>query len=312
MVRVTDFAHCTRPSCSSASLPRSSRTDLLCEWRHAFHTTFANTSHSPISKLGPHIVRRTATLTQTRSINFTSRPSSRQPSIHEASAGSDASAKEPLNPLWEVYQGCKSVGLFWRKDSWWRREPSSVPKHIRATDIGAPTRAEKQREIEDSLHSESGGNSSPPIAGGILVNKDETSSRGGRTPPVALELPTTAPHSGAASVASRPATGTAAEGVALPDKAAELQGSDGFFANLRAGLQREIAAERKEAMDEAEAGWPAEVRETMTQQQAQREGKSTPPPMTPNKGFKDALRGGDASGSAPGTPGGSRVRFGEQ
>ncbi|PWY98523.1 hypothetical protein BCV70DRAFT_201833 [Testicularia cyperi] len=119
----------------------------------------------PISKLGPGVMRRTATLTKTRSITF-SRPVSRsntiQPPSSAESSGepsdlpdSDSSAVEGSpqtgaypakvsrghvgfndegkvlwNPLLAVGEWAIHVFAFWRKDSFWRKE---VQQHTDAT-----------------------------------------------------------------------------------------------------------------------------------------------------------------------------------
>lgn len=92
----------------------------------------------PISKMGPHVVRKTATLTRSRSITFTSRPGSRSASRSntlDVSAAAAAKAQSEgqqsddaiegrpqWNPLYSLYKGTRSVLFFWRTDSFWRRE----------------------------------------------------------------------------------------------------------------------------------------------------------------------------------------------
>ncbi|SPO23450.1 related to Na+/H+-exchanging protein [Ustilago trichophora] len=140
----------------------------------------------PISKLGPGVMRRTATLTKTRSITF-SRPVSRNNTIQvnnnnniddptsspehsdtgrgpESSRGSsrghvgyDESGKPLWNPLVAAGAWAVHVFAFWRKDSFWRKDV--VPhKHnafqhhgqgVDKTEISAPSRPVKQRSVEE-------------------------------------------------------------------------------------------------------------------------------------------------------------------
>lgn len=261
--------------------------------------------YSSISKLGPHIVRRTVTLTQTRSL--TSRPTSRQASLHESATG------KPFAPLKSTVDGVKSVLLAWRKDSWWRRAPP-----VQTRNISAPTGAKKQSEIEERkfANGSSGGSTdgdapaSDVTADGAPVKQaasDDTvsSRRGRRTPPPALELPTVAPA--AASNSSLPAsTGTSTPADPTQPPPAAQKGhvhrqSDGFVRGLHESLKREIAAERREALEEADAGWPREVREAAAEDE------------TPSTPTRSSIRASTLGGimEAPGTPTGGRVRFGE-
>ncbi|GAK63780.1 uncharacterized protein PAN0_003d1988 [Moesziomyces antarcticus] len=108
----------------------------------------------PVSKLGPGVVRRTATLTKTRSITF-SRPMSRSNTIqantlqngrqgspegsdeHGAGRGTNSSGtsthghvgyNEEGKPLWNPLVATVDFGVhvlaFWRKDSFWRKDVS--------------------------------------------------------------------------------------------------------------------------------------------------------------------------------------------
>ncbi|SPO22124.1 related to Na+/H+-exchanging protein [Ustilago trichophora] len=183
----------------------------------------------PISKLGPGVMRRTATLTKTKSITF-SRPVSRNNTIQvnnnhndstddptsspdhsdsgrgpESSRGSsrghvgyDESGKPLWNPLVAAGEWAVHVFAFWRKDSFWRKDV--VPgKHnafhhhghgVDKTEISAPSRPVKQRSVEEDA-----------IARAINeygasegVNMAEIGSDGeqmkSRLPPPAMELPT--------------------------------------------------------------------------------------------------------------------------
>ncbi|CAD6898961.1 unnamed protein product [Tilletia controversa] len=94
----------------------------------------------PIGKLGPNVVRRTATLTQTKSITFswpTSRPTS------------EAGDKQPWNPFHALSEFALDVVCFWRKDSFWRRKPKNGPGAVRGKTISSPAHAVKQRVVGD-------------------------------------------------------------------------------------------------------------------------------------------------------------------
>ncbi|KAK0558689.1 hypothetical protein OC844_004960 [Tilletia horrida] len=93
----------------------------------------------PVAKLGPNVVRRTATLTQTRSITF-SRPTSRP--------ASEKGDKEPWNPFHSLAYGVLDIFCFWRKDSFWRRKPAE-PNSIRGKSISGPAHAVKQRVVSE-------------------------------------------------------------------------------------------------------------------------------------------------------------------
>lgn len=133
----------------------------------------------PLSKLGPNVVRRTTTLNKTRSITFTSRPTpGASPAItrthteqqldrdeHGTSAGHGDESKfehkvhevekELWNPLWSLAMGTLSVVLFWRKDSFWRREPtkparSNEGRKVAKSEIGGPSAPVRRNSIEDT------------------------------------------------------------------------------------------------------------------------------------------------------------------
>ncbi len=133
----------------------------------------------PMSKLGPHIVSRTTTLSRTRTITFlsASRPGSRpgsQPAtrvntmavqttpqqeieVHQAEKEKRETMadKELWNPLLSVYDGLLHVALFWRKDSFWRKEPLvTSPEGVRGMTISAPRDVHAQRKIleEEQQH----------------------------------------------------------------------------------------------------------------------------------------------------------------
>jgi len=92
----------------------------------------------PVAKVGPGVVRRTTTLTQTKSITF-SRPGSRPASEHNE--------KEPWNPLHAFFDFLTDIVCVWRKDSFWRRKPANGPSSIRGKHISSPAQAVRQRVV---------------------------------------------------------------------------------------------------------------------------------------------------------------------
>lgn len=101
----------------------------------------------PIVKLGPSLVRRTASFSQNRTISFTSRPS------REASNEAHPT-KKIWNPLYSLAQGVKCLILFWRQDSFWRRENSHQRRNriINADNISRPLDPVKEQVIENEEH----------------------------------------------------------------------------------------------------------------------------------------------------------------
>ncbi|PWN47075.1 hypothetical protein IE53DRAFT_272624 [Violaceomyces palustris] len=212
----------------------------------------------PIAKLGPGVVRRTATLTQTRSFTL-SKPASRINTI----TGLDENGRKPLNPFYSAYKWLKHVFLFWRKDSFWRKE-SNLDKAFKSghLKISGPSGAVKQSEIEEvprdgEAERENGTQptlqaESPEQAGsGTEVSEGEAPRRK-RTPPPMLELPTmVAPGDEKAMFAAPPAPPAASEPPKHPH---------GLGWILRNAYGRELRSEQKEASDEAERGWELQQR----------------------------------------------------
>lgn len=105
----------------------------------------------PIAKLGPGLVRRTTSFSAQRTVSFTTRPSKDPRSPTSRSSGD--TTKEVWNPLWSLAMGTKSLALFWRKDSFWRRETEHQKSQKRARmlhsdNISKPIRATKMTEME--------------------------------------------------------------------------------------------------------------------------------------------------------------------
>ncbi|KAJ9477975.1 putative Na(+)/H(+) antiporter (putative) [Pseudozyma hubeiensis] len=225
----------------------------------------------PISKLGPGVMRRTATLTKTRSITF-SRPMSRSNTIQpqrdsspeggdssdnsdrtqqgvsssqsssRGHVGYDSSGKPLWNPLVAVGDWAVHVFAFWRRDSFWRKDVSpgkhdafSSHKKVDKTDISAPTKVERQRNVEEDA-----------VTNAINAIDGDAGREKTRLPPPALELPTTV--SGADA-------GQGAEGEKKPEMPKVTRTvSPRRFAILRA-FDKEMNAERSEALSEAKQGW---------------------------------------------------------
>lgn len=232
----------------------------------------------PISKLGPGVMRRTATLTQTRSITF-SRPMSRSNTIpaqrggfpeegssgnsdaerrpassHESSRGHvgyDPTGKPLWNPLVAVADWSVHVLAFWRKDSFWRKDVAPG-KHnafahhgqgVEKSDISAPSAPFKQRSVEeDALRR-------------VINEMGEVGADGEqmkpRLPPPALQLPT----SGNSMPSSILQSSSTVRGEEKPEMAKLTRTvSPRRFAILRA-FDKEMSSERKEAQTEAREGW---------------------------------------------------------
>ncbi|KAK0553879.1 hypothetical protein OC846_000746 [Tilletia horrida] len=151
----------------------------------------------PVAKLGPNVVRRTATLTQTKSITF-SRPTSRP--------ASENGEIQPWNPLHSVATFFMDLVCVWRKDSFWRREPSNGRQSIRGRHISEPADAVKQRVIEARDSDPNGASPSPDESSGNEENdrevrrvdaskegadssSDEGVPRAVRPPPPSMALP---------------------------------------------------------------------------------------------------------------------------
>lgn len=180
----------------------------------------------PISKLGPGVMRRTATLTKTRSITF-SRPVSRSNTIQvqtpnrdgssspehsdagrapassqgssRGHVGFDESGKPLWNPLVAAGDWAVHVLAFWRKDSFWRKDV--IPgKHnafqhhghsVNKNEISGPSKPVRQRSVEDDAIVRTI-NEHGEAAEGIKMSDigAEGEQMKPRLPPPAMELPT--------------------------------------------------------------------------------------------------------------------------
>lgn len=138
---------------------------------------------------------------------------------------------------------------------------------------------------------------------------DSSSEDGNRTsrsraPPAAMDLPLVNPSSKASSLkieraSTMPAKPVAAlgstadqtirPGVSIAAPSTPPRHHEGMFGGIRDAWDKELAAERAEAKEEADQGWPASIRALLAEQKG-----------------NAAANGGT---STPGTPGGSRIRF---
>ncbi|KAE8221759.1 hypothetical protein CF319_g4934 [Tilletia indica] len=116
----------------------------------------------PVGKLGPNVVRRTATLTQTKSITF-SRPTSRPASEH--------GDKQPWNPFHALSHFILDIVCVWRKDCFWRRKPDSGSGAIRGKTISGPSHAVKQRVMSSNGREEAPEGSGSGTASSEEVNE---------------------------------------------------------------------------------------------------------------------------------------------
>ncbi|EPQ26792.1 uncharacterized protein PFL1_05770 [Pseudozyma flocculosa PF-1] len=246
----------------------------------------------PVSKLGPGVMKRTATLTQTKTITFSSKPGSRTTTIapgeREPNRPGSASAeevqaraeteKELWNPFYALWDGVKHVGLFWRRDSFWRKDPP-----VDTTTTTTTTKAKEREEQgggsgdgagqgEGSSDASAppsdgeGGASSSSSNGGDAAARRRTEADDGKhkhLPPPSLELPTTnapstssvpAPVVGTSSPTAPAATAAAAAAPAAPPPA-RVKTSQHIGSGLLRALSRELAEERAEASTEAENGY---------------------------------------------------------
>lgn len=233
----------------------------------------------PISKLGPGVMRRTATLTKTRSITF-SRPMSRNNTVPATAPARDGSPEtspdksdserrpassggssrghvgynaegKPLwNPLVAVADWGVHVFAFWRKDSFWRKDVApgkhnALAHHsVDKNDISGPSQPVKQRSVEDDalMH--------------VINAMGEANVDGERVkprlPPPALELPTSGgkmPTPILLTPASTTREGDKPEMAQLTRTVSPRR-----FAILRA-FDKEMSSERQEAQTEASEGW---------------------------------------------------------
>lgn len=280
----------------------------------------------PVSKLGPNIVRKSATLTKTRSITLTSKPSPR--SSDEAGRGGAGGEKELWNPLYSLWQGVLSVSLFWRKDSFWRRdaEPSSEGH----AHISEPSNAVRRASIEEKRPEGSGSDLISSASAGTDQSAGSGSGSGGsgegprgaRPVPSALELPTSQAHPASAQDPSvPPAVYMPSSGSTEHPHSHKQPGRyTSLLHDLQTMLEKEMRAERSEAHSEAGAGWPEEVRRALEKAKLEQEtreadgagvggggGGTRGSAAQQQQQQQQGGQGTAAPDSMPGTP--SRVRF---
>ncbi|KDN42068.1 hypothetical protein K437DRAFT_257997 [Tilletiaria anomala UBC 951] len=229
----------------------------------------------PVSKLGPSILRRTTTLTQTRSITFTSRPSSRVNSITEGGAngrgGGMSEVREVWNPFFALWDGLVHCALFWRKDSFWRKPPARKTQLsvMKGKIISAPTHAQRQHAIEDESETDRSGFSSSSAK--VLNERSESASdedagpepaasRVTRPPPPAMELPTSMPtKDGAFTPVAAPAPD------AVHPHASRIAH---VVREFQRALEHELTCEREAAVKDAAEGCSAEIRAAIAAKKA--------------------------------------------
>lgn len=227
----------------------------------------------PIAKLGPNIVRRTTSFSQRRTISFTARPTKESVQVHQQNSNASGQPEKMVwNPLYAFAEGTTSVALFWRKDSFWRRENAHQRQRriLQGDNISRPIKATKMIAIEESK----------PLGSGVERLEDSDTSAEG--------------EQGSRSTSPAQTTNAAGESdgaeadVQKPEPTADVKdkqdANQTFLAGVRHALEQEMQQERDEAQREGDYG---RDRARRLDEQLKR----------------------TETGSIPGTPGGSRVRF---
>lgn len=241
----------------------------------------------PIAKLYPNIVRRTTSFSQRRTISFTSRPVSRATSIspqqtenNDKSAATDATTSEKMiwNPFFALVDGVKSIALFWRKDSFWRKENAHQRQQrlIKESKISRPIKATKMASMEQDQTEGEGSSDSNQEEGSVSAE---------------IQVVDTAE-----SAANKLSSSETVEEVQKPELAADPKDKQGasdrkretWLQSVEHALERELQREREQAIREGNENGPLRTRPSAL------EGI----PMTQTRTM-----------SQPGTPGASRVRF---
>lgn len=189
-----------------------------------FSSVLAHGVTIPIAKLGPNVVRRTTSLSARRTVSFTSRPTSSRdvspPQTSEGKPGHPEGAleREIWNPLWSAWVGLGHVVVFWRKDSFWRKENKhQMLVRQRGSVISAPRNAKRTSAIEER--------SAAPSTPSQQQQQQGEEAPSTPTMPKPAHVPSAAPHAGG-------------------------DGPGSWGAQLQDALRREMMAERKEARDE--------------------------------------------------------------
>ncbi|CAO1635168.1 unnamed protein product [Parajaminaea phylloscopi] len=190
----------------------------------------------PLSKHGPNIVRKTATLSQTRSITFTTIPASNSPAgeagttTRAGGEGTDskdegrasAPQAEPdkvlWNPLWSLALGISSVVLFWRKDSFWRRDPATRRKEVAKDKISEPSHPVRRSSIHEGA-GPSGTDDDGPVDHNEAGNAN---SSGSPTSATSHEASSTDGHAPVAASETAPEEDAGPRGIRPPPPALQL------------------------------------------------------------------------------------------
>lgn len=118
-----------------------------------FSSVLAHGLTIPLVKLAPTLVRQTTSFSQRRTISLTTRPSREPASNSRSSTSSNTDAvKVVWNPFYAFADAMKSVLLFWRTDSLWRRENEHLRKHrqmLQSDRISKPMRGKKMPTMDN-------------------------------------------------------------------------------------------------------------------------------------------------------------------
>jgi hypothetical protein len=223
-----------------------------------FSSVLAHGITIPIAKLGPHVVKRTTSFSAQRSISFTTRPGNRStPSSGSSSPPSNAE-REIWNPLYSLVKNIEGVALFWRKDSFWRKENEHQKsrKIIHSDNISKPMEPKKMDEIPNEKNGEE---EAPSSESADEEAASSSQTRGDDDVVVQVTVP---------------------KAVAHPKDKESAGGRSDFIHNIEERIRKEWLAERNEAVSEVN-------------------GKSR----------QHNLQDLSAPSSAPGTPGGTRIRW---
>lgn len=264
-----------------------------------FSSVLAHGVTVPLSKLGPGILRRTTTFSQRRTISFTQRPTPKSlPTGSEeksdgssGEAGGSDSSKAPSekrvwNPFFAAYEGASSVLLFWRKDSFWRRENEHQRRNrvIQSDNISKPMHAIKQSTMperqatQDGILNNGPGTSAGGESSGSADDAEGVDSRTQTTDGSEAMPAVQMPQKPSAAAGSRDTESVAKSGTPSMDEIAAAAAAAGqheqaphkqtlwkYLASgdlpkdLYEALQSEMVRERQEAMDESANGRRAEA-----------------------------------------------------
>jgi NhaP-type Na+/H+ or K+/H+ antiporter len=209
----------------------------------------------PLVKLGPKLVRSTTSFSQSRTISLTAKPTKEAvPSSTSGEATEPRRTDEKVvwNPFYALAGALKSVLLFWRTESIWRRENEHLRKHrqlmVSADRISKPMRGKKMATMEDSSGSE------PDV------------NLGGETSTASAD------HEGQEIVKPEPTANP-------KDKEGITVAAEGFVSGVQRALENELRREREEAAHEATHTVHAPIRATRLVQMS----KPNSAPGTPGR-----------------------------